>query len=326
MSSKEVREFQVNEYITLKLENSETFIYIKGDRFIQCKYLLLNIQVDEITSLDKIDSIDEVAEELEIYTEPHADILKNIPPENEFWGHCSNLQIWYEHNYDTRLLHSSLSFPLLKKLTEVGDPLAKQVYLDEIYKRINNGYMPVINYLYIADYLDFLNREDFIGLILDSDANTLLELEKLLNINFELIDYKHSISIENKSIVQITLKDQGLKEIPISLANLLSLKSIDVSFNQIKTIPKIITNIEVLEYLDLNFNSLQELPESIGNLKNLKNLYLRGNKLTRIPDSIIKLEFLEEIDIRDNYFKEIPKVLLELKMLQKNSKLKININ
>lgn len=322
----EVKEFKVNEYITLRLKNGKTIIYVMGERFDQCKYLLLTIKVEEITSLDEIESIDEAAEKLEINSEPHEDILKRIPPENEFWGHCSNLQVWYEQNYDTRLLHSSLSFPLLKKLVEVGDPIAKKVYLDEIYKRVSTGYMPIINYLYIADYLDFLNRGDFIRLILDSDADVLLELEELLEIKFELIEYKHSITIENKSIVQIMLKDQGLIEIPSSITKLLSLKSIDVSYNQIITIPEFLTNLEELEHLDLSFNSIKEIPESIGNLKNLRKLYLRGNKLKNIPDSIIRLDFIEEIDLRDNQIKETPKILLEFKNSKKNSKLEIKIN
>ena len=47
-----------------------------------------------------------------------------IDPETEFMGHCSNLQAWYEYDYDLRILHSSLSIPLLKKLAFLGDKKA----------------------------------------------------------------------------------------------------------------------------------------------------------------------------------------------------------
>ena len=59
------KEFKVNDYLSLKLEDNITNIYIKGRLFRQCKYLLLNIFVDEITSLDVIVSIDEAAEKLD---------------------------------------------------------------------------------------------------------------------------------------------------------------------------------------------------------------------------------------------------------------------
>ena len=39
----------------------------------------------------------------------------NITPEQEFWEHYSNLQVWYKNDYNTRLLHRNLSFDLLKK-------------------------------------------------------------------------------------------------------------------------------------------------------------------------------------------------------------------
>ncbi len=39
--------FKVNKYITLRLENSKTVIYVRGKKFQQCKYLFLDIPVDE---------------------------------------------------------------------------------------------------------------------------------------------------------------------------------------------------------------------------------------------------------------------------------------
>ena len=36
-------EFKINKYITLKLENCKTNIYVEGELFNQCKFLLLNI-------------------------------------------------------------------------------------------------------------------------------------------------------------------------------------------------------------------------------------------------------------------------------------------
>ena len=34
-------EFKVNKYLTLKLEEGNTILYTKGEKFIQCRHLLL---------------------------------------------------------------------------------------------------------------------------------------------------------------------------------------------------------------------------------------------------------------------------------------------
>ncbi len=81
-------------------------------------------------------------------------------PESLFWAHCSNLQTWYEFGYDTRILHSNLSFPLLGKLFEAGDVKAKRVFKEEIKKRLLDQYPPVIIYLLNEEYLDYLDQSE----------------------------------------------------------------------------------------------------------------------------------------------------------------------
>lgn len=128
-----MKEFHVNKFLSVRLERGETRIYVAGQPFIQCKFLLLNIPITEISTFDEIESIDEAAEKVDGIMEKEIRKIE-IPPEVEFWGHCSNLQVWYEYNYDTRLIHSNLAFPLLKKLAEVSDPLAKKVFKAELIK------------------------------------------------------------------------------------------------------------------------------------------------------------------------------------------------
>ncbi|TFG24270.1 MAG: leucine-rich repeat domain-containing protein [Promethearchaeota archaeon] len=162
-------EFKVNEYITLKLENSRTNIYIEGKKFIQCKYVLIRKTVYKLEDfLENIESVDEMAEHLD----PSLPI--DIPPETRFWVHCSNLQVWVENNYDTRLLHSNLAFPLLKKLTQIGDPLAKRVFKDEIAKRVKSGHPSVIEFLLCERYLDYLNTEEIETLFEDLDLESII--------------------------------------------------------------------------------------------------------------------------------------------------------
>ncbi len=166
-----MKEFKVNEYLSLKLENNETIIYVKDEQFKHCKFLLLEIPVNEIKSLEDIESIDQAAEKLDKSLEnPHYQEYE-LSPELQFWGHCSSLQVWVENNYNTRLLHSNLAFPLLKKLADVGDPLAKKVFKEEIVKRFCSGYFPTMNYLIIEEYLDYLNSDEIQLIFLENNPN-----------------------------------------------------------------------------------------------------------------------------------------------------------
>ncbi|MHA2009678.1 MAG: hypothetical protein ACXABO_14445 [Promethearchaeota archaeon] len=161
-----MQEFKVNDYLSLKLKGEETFIYVKGEKFLQCKYLLLNIPVSEISTFDEIKSIDEAAELLDNSLEPDFDEqqrlrrVNKIPPDVEFWGHCSNLQVWAEANYNSRLLHRNLAFPLLKKLSDVGDPIAKKIFKEEIAKRIIEGEISTVLFLVKLDFLTYLTSEE----------------------------------------------------------------------------------------------------------------------------------------------------------------------
>jgi len=156
-------EFRINQHLSLKLEEGKTIIYVDNERFSQCKYLLLNIHIDKISTFDEIQSIDEASEKLDNTLEKiqvHSENTIDIPPEVEFWGHCSNLQVWVENRYDTRLLHRNLAFPLLNKLAKVGDPLAKIVFKEEIIKRFSSGERTVMQFLMSKRYFEMLDEEE----------------------------------------------------------------------------------------------------------------------------------------------------------------------
>jgi hypothetical protein len=65
-----MKEFKANEYITLKLEESDehnegyyiTNIYIKNEKFRQCIRLVLQIPQDNVKDYNDINSIDEASE------------------------------------------------------------------------------------------------------------------------------------------------------------------------------------------------------------------------------------------------------------------------
>lgn len=165
-------DFKINDYLTLKLrDDGATVIFVNGEEFNQCIYLLLNISIDETQSLDDIESIDEAEEKLDHVLEPFEGRVEKIDPETEYWGHCSNIQAWAENNYDTRLIHRNLAFPLLKRLTEVGDPIAQKVFKEEVAKRLECGYFNVVIFLINQGYLNYLNNEELKTLFENPESN-----------------------------------------------------------------------------------------------------------------------------------------------------------
>ncbi|MBY8983558.1 MAG: hypothetical protein KGD65_00665 [Candidatus Lokiarchaeota archaeon] len=153
-------EYKINDFITLKLEYGKTQIYLLGKRFIQCKFLLIDIPAEEITSINEFTSVDEAEMSLDRSLETEHELKYNIDPSSEFWAHCSNLQVWSEENYNTKLLHKNLAFPLLQKLTKVGDIKAKRVFKEEIVKRMRRGDLRVALFLLKEKYLGYLNQEE----------------------------------------------------------------------------------------------------------------------------------------------------------------------
>jgi hypothetical protein len=137
---------------------------------------------------------------------------ETITPEQEFWGHCSNLQAWYEHDYDTRLFHSNLAVPLLKAVVDAGDTKAKAILKMEIGERFESGHPNVIISILSAKLLDYLSLEERKQLIqhinLQKMAKDDLERffvffeEKLLNYLREeemmiLVQKNHSFILEH---------------------------------------------------------------------------------------------------------------------------------
>jgi len=184
-----LKEFKINEYITVKLEGVETNIYVNGEIFKQCKYLLLNIPKNKVSEYDSINSVDDIAQGLNRDFEIRASEIRekeNITPEIEFFAHCSNLQTWCEYGYDTRILHSNLSFPLLKRLTEIGDKNAISVFREEIAKRFEDGNENVRRFLNEENYLGYLSIDEILLV-----ARNVFEKEGRIEIKAE--DYKKKV-------------------------------------------------------------------------------------------------------------------------------------
>lgn len=178
-----MKEFKISDLLKLKLENNKTIIYINDVKIIQCKYLLLNeISFDSETKESNSEklSIDTQSKSLNHSLELIDEEYEDIPPEVEFWAHSSNLQAWYEHSYNSQLLHSNLAFPLLRKLTHAGDKTAKKVFKKEIINRFREGDLNVMVFLIIEGFLDELSIEESDDLYQELDFETYKKLQKQL--------------------------------------------------------------------------------------------------------------------------------------------------
>ena len=178
-----MKEFSINEFLKLKLEDGKTVIYVDNRKVIQCKYLLLNSPINnsaEIKTKHGDMTVDGQAENLDHSLERDDDNEIGIPPEAEFWAHSSNLQVWYENNYNTEVLHSNLAFPLLRKLTEAGDKRAKEVFKAEIIKRFRSGNLNVMVFLIKEGFLDQISIEESEDLYQELDFKTYKKLQELL--------------------------------------------------------------------------------------------------------------------------------------------------
>lgn len=350
------KEFKINEYFSLRLyDGEEPTIYVLGVPFMQCAFLLLNIEVNKVSQFDEIDSIDEAAEKLDASMENFVDAIKyKIPPEVAFWGHCSNLQVWYEYGYDTRLLHSNLAFPLLKKLSEAGDPQARKVFQKEIIKRYENGTKTTREFLDLEMFLYelpldvrlhlTLEGEDFDAFVGLSEEIPPREKEGNFKVTpmIEILSWRIDdgrIKIQDKRVVELNLRNLKIRTFPKSILKFKFLRKLILSINKLTNLPKEIGRLENLEEIWLGNNNLRNLPDSIcnlrslkhfwlgkneissipnnlGNLKELKILQLSGNFLKYLPDSICKLKKLEELIINNNYLQEIPECFINLESLK----------
>ncbi len=340
--------FQINKFIELRLEDGKTNIYINNQHFRHCKYVLLRKTLFEIENkgiLD-VDSVDELAEQLDDSLEQKLPERTGIPVETQFWVHCSNMQVWAEHDYDSKLLHSNLSFPLLKRLTEVGDLIARKVFKDEVAERFASKHEPVSLFLIKGGYLNFFNdeelftlaelnreifednlmyvRKEFVYSYLGDDGKILERLEKKFKTPFtpvskrlflELIE-KNTFFVENRKITKIDLSDLHIRTIPHEIFQFKSLDALSVSYCALERVPRAISKLKSLKLLALNSNFLQTLPESIGLLKSLGNLNLGYNELKGLPESTVNLKNLEILHLGNNELTHIPEEIGKLKNLK----------
>jgi len=311
-----VREFKINDFLSLKLQNNRTNIYVKNRVFTQCMYLLLNIPVDRIRDYDPIDSIDEAAEVLDRSLEGSRS-QHLITPEEEFVGHCSNIQVWAENDYDTRILHRNLAFPLLKRLSDVGDPIAKKKFKEEIALRYSSGHSTVIMFLSQNGYLKYLSSEELECLL---DDNKLPILGEISNSFKRVLDSVEDNNIDKyiQGSTRYLKKNLGAHNIPFVISYILKdfsenhrKKLVRSVFDCLKTDKKF----PLINYLNNNQKYLDEIEldtvkynDRIIGLMQEQILNLRDQNIENIKNLIDldnRYKKIQELDLSNNNIKDL---------------------
>ncbi|MFX0176870.1 MAG: DNRLRE domain-containing protein [Candidatus Hodarchaeota archaeon] len=297
-------EKKINDYITLRFENYRTIIYVAGRRIIQCVHLILNIPKDEVPMYDDIDSIDEAADLSHKYGHHLGGFWQGygITPEQEFWGHCSNIQAWVENDYDTRILMSNLSFPLLRELTRAGDPVAKRVYKEEIARRLESGYPSVVQYLLTQGYIEVFTPSEFESILEATDIiKNLSTSPGMLNQFLRSCFYRFPTLIENILLQILELKDG--KNIIFSIARKGPVRYpllINRRDNSPQFVNGLLTNLESLLSKVEENKTRQDILDCIKKIKNIlqeKDFYTPNIRESysseNIRDMMLNERFLE---------------------------------
>ncbi|MFX1390509.1 MAG: leucine-rich repeat domain-containing protein [Promethearchaeota archaeon] len=330
------KEFRVNKFLSLKLEGGRTMIYVNNRVFRQCMYLLLNIPCDRIDEYDEIKSIDEAAMKLDRSMERNHN---KIPPETEFWGHCSNIQAWADNQYDTRILHRNLAFPLLKALVDAGDPLAKRKFKEEIAMRYATGHPTVIRFLTQNGYLHYLSEDEFESMLIDIDFPSIDEYVRLISHFLNQINDPFSINEIKKKTTKFVNKFRFKYKYLILLKAIEKIPEfnrqefIEIIYNKYKNnrsfpLLKFLNkahfnfsnlDIKMISYnqkligiiMDSKANLKNKMIENIADIKGLeensdeiKDLDLAHNRITVIS-GLENLKGLKKLNLRDNYIEKI---------------------
>lgn len=205
-------EFQINNFLKLKLKNGETSILVNDNEFIICKGVIYKLDEKKLENL-RFKSVDEVL----VAVKPKDINNYEILPHQIFWAHSSNLQVWAENEYDCTLLDSTLAFPLLKKLTEVGDIVAKRKFKEEIAKRFESDYIPVKVFLIRRNYLNYLSKEEIEFILEALKKRNPLKYEFLIPFFIAENVVKWSKHETEKKIVKFEAQLEGGKFLPLHL-------------------------------------------------------------------------------------------------------------
>jgi len=133
-----------------------------------------------------------------------------------------------------------------------------------------------------------------------------------------IVDVASRVQFEQLACKSLDLSKNRIAYLPDALGNLLNLKQLNLSRNQLdeKSFPQSISRLQMLEEVNLSSNNLTEIPSFILDLPRLKVLHIAENRITSLPDSIGRLTNLERLYVGKNALTTIPSQISQLSNLK----------
>ncbi|KAM4606130.1 protein scribble homolog isoform 3-T3 [Polymixia lowei] len=110
----------------------------------------------------------------------------------------------------------------------------------------------------------------------------------------------------SRSLEELLLDANQLKELPKPFFRLLNLRKLGLSDNEIQRLPPEVANFMQLVELDISRNDIPEIPESIKFCKALEIADFSGNPLSRLPDGFTQLRALAHLALNDVSLQTLP--------------------
>uniref|UniRef100_A0A8C5C8A9 Scribble planar cell polarity protein n=1 Tax=Gadus morhua TaxID=8049 RepID=A0A8C5C8A9_GADMO len=110
----------------------------------------------------------------------------------------------------------------------------------------------------------------------------------------------------SRSLEELLLDSNQLKELPKPFFRLLNLRKLGLSDNAIQKLPPEVANFMQLVELDISRNDIPEIPESIKFCKALEIADFSGNPLSRLPDGFTQLRALAHLALNDVSLQTLP--------------------
>jgi hypothetical protein len=161
----DLEKYSVNEYISLWLVRRRmqpyTMLMLGGSLFKAYNkfpvgiFLSLPVQSEKLLTFGQDSNYDK----------------QELEAREEFNNYCSLFEDWVAKDYNIDHLNYNLTFPALRRLVELKDPLAQEVYPLQIKKMITLGNIEILYFLIINKYLEDLSEQEKIPLFNETDSD-----------------------------------------------------------------------------------------------------------------------------------------------------------
>lgn len=300
----DIEEYIVNENISLRLVRRRlqtyTMLMLGGVHFQSFNKLPIGVFINLPNIKDKIYTFDQDPNKYDTVVEA----------KEEFNKYCSIFKKWAENNYDVKIFNHHLTFPALKRLVELNDPLAEKVYPLHIINSIKTGNIEVLGFLILHGFLEDLtiekNLEYFNSPTSDFRNNVqhAFEIEELYPFAFSVL--KILLDMNIPWAMKFFTKNRG--KIKMVLINQFSSPSKDERYRaasyfqyfdqrfENKEYSQIVKMLKIQDFVIKNLNELYDLDVEVYKKDNNYNI---GLNLRYIIQDLIDLD--DEKGVRKIY-------------------------